>query len=162
NIKLAISPTVPSEVFASLALRIDPQTGFAAPLLGVFRSLDSGANWSPVLVTNPANPINDPNNFMGNYGYDNSVILVAPTSSTNPLQQTVYLAGYGLSGTNTVMVSTNSGGAWRQIGVGGDGVGTYPNAHQGGFDSLGRLILATGGGVYRLDSITPTVAWESL
>jgi hypothetical protein len=162
NIKLAISPIVTSEVFASITLRIDPQTGFEAPMLGVFRTTDNGINWAPVLLpTNPNNPVPDPNNFMGDYGYDNNVVLVSPTSPNNSASQIVYLAGYGLSGTNTVLASTNSGTTWTAVGIGGDGVGTYPNVHAGGFDNLGRPVFATGGGVYRLDSSKP-VQWESL
>src|SRR5262249_43749194 len=59
NIKLAMSPQFPSEVFASMALRADPQTGFV-PLLGVFRTTTSGTNWTPVLLANPNSPVNDP------------------------------------------------------------------------------------------------------
>jgi hypothetical protein len=163
NIKLAISPVVTSEVFASLALRRDPGTGFS-PMLGVFRTEDSGANWVPVLLPNPANPINDIANFMGIYGYDNNVVGVAPNSPTNPDQQVVYLAGFGLPQTNpagTVLRSTNSGDNWTEIGIGSNGIGTYPNVHQGNFDSQGRLVLATGGGVYRLDSTKP-ITWSSI
>ncbi|HEY1380776.1 MAG TPA: SdrD B-like domain-containing protein [Gemmataceae bacterium] len=158
NIKLAISPVLPSEVFASIALRSDPLTG-AAPLIGVFRTLDAGANWSPMLLTNPLNPVGDPNNYMGITGDDNNVILVAPASPANPLQQIVYVAGFGNA--NTAMLSTDSGASWTPIGIGADGVGTYPNVHEGVFDSQGRLVLATGGGIYRLDSTSP-VTWESL
>jgi hypothetical protein len=161
-IKLAVSPVVTSEVFASLTLRIDPQSGFEAPMLGVFKSTDRGVTWAPVLLpSNPNNPIGDALNFMGDYGYDNSVIMVSPTSPNNASQQIVYLAGYGLNGTNTVLSSTNSGATWTQVGVGSNGVGVYPNVHAGGFDSQGRPVFATGGGIYRLTSTKP-VTWESL
>ncbi|HEX4589439.1 MAG TPA: hypothetical protein VH120_05895, partial [Gemmataceae bacterium] len=160
NIKLAISPTQPSTVFASLALRTDPQTGFA-PLLGVFRTQDAGTNWAPVLLANPNSPVNDPNNYMDIFGDDNNFIAVAPNGSTDPNQQTVYVGGFGSTLNATVLISTNSGASWTPIGIGANGIGTYPNIHDGGFDSQGRLVVATGGGVYRLDSTAP-VTWVSL
>jgi hypothetical protein len=158
NIKLAISPIFPSEIFASVALRSDPRNG-AEPLLGVFRSLNSGVDWQPMLVANPANQVNDPLNYMGISGDDNNVIIVSPFSPNNPLQQVVYVAGDGNA--NVVLQSTTSGASWTPIGIGADGVGTYTNVHQGVLDNQGRLLLATGGGVYRLDSTAP-VLWESL
>jgi hypothetical protein len=164
-IKLSISPLSPSVVFASIALRLDPDTG-TVPLLGVFRTIDSGVNWAPVLLPNPNNPIFDPANFMGLFGYDNNVVAVSPTNqfgnSSNPFQQTVVLAGFGFqNNSRTALVSTNSGQTWTPIGVGVDGVGTYPNVHQGVFDTQGRLVVATGGGVFRLNSVGPA-RWESL
>ena len=158
NIKLAISPLFPSEIFASVAVRFDPRTG-AEPLLGIFRTLDSGVNWTPVLLANPANQVNDPLNYMGISGDDNNVILIAPGSPNNPMQQILYVAGDG--GNNVVLQSTNSGGSWTPIGIGADGVGTYRNVHQGSFDNQGRLVLATGGGVFRLDGTAP-IQWEAL
>lgn len=158
NIKLAMSPQFPSEVFASIALRFDPQTGFA-PLLGVFRTLDAGTNWSPMLLANPANPVNDPLNYMSIFGDDNNVIMVARNPGSTPLTQTVYVAGYGDA--NTVLISNDSGSNWTPIGIGANGIGTYPNVHEGSFDGQGRLVVATGGGIYRLDSVTPVI-WESL
>jgi photosystem II stability/assembly factor-like uncharacterized protein len=159
NIKIAVSPTQPSVVFASLALRNDPVTGFA-PLEGVFRSEDAGANWTPVLIANPNNQVNDPLNFMNIHGDDNNFIVVAPTSPTDPNAQTVYVGGYGSTTSSTVLLSTNSGSSWAPIGAGTNSA-VFPNIHDGGFDSRGRLIVATGGGVFRLDSVSPVV-WESL
>ena len=48
-----------------------------------------------------------------------------------------------------------------QIGIGVDGVGPYPNIHQGVIDTFGRFVIATGGGIYRNNSTAP-VLWESL
>jgi photosystem II stability/assembly factor-like uncharacterized protein len=158
NITIAVSPVLPSEIFISVALRQDPRTGFT-PLLGVFRSLDAGANWTPVLIANPNSPLGDPNNYMGSSGADNNVIVIDPNSPTNPLQQILYVAGDG--GNNAVMRSTDSGTTWSPIAIGINGVGTYTNIHQAAFDNQDRLVLATGGGVYRLNTITP-VTWESL
>jgi hypothetical protein len=76
------------------------------------------------------------------------------------MQQTVFVAGYG-DGGETVLVSTNSGATWTPIGIGVNGVGTYTNIHEGSFDSQGRLVMATGGGVYRLNSTNPVI-WQSL
>jgi hypothetical protein len=160
NIKIAVSPNQPSVVFASLALKNDPQTGFA-PLLGVFRSQDAGRNWVPVLLPDPTSPVGDPNNFMGISGDDNNFITVAPNGPTDPNLQTVIVGGFGSTSNNTVMRSTTSGGAWASIGIGSNGIGVWPNIHDGVFDNLGRLIFATGGGVFRLDSTNPVI-WESL
>ena len=166
NIKIAVSPVVPSVIFASLALRADPTSG-AQPLLAVFRTLDSGINWTPTLVANPGNQQNDPRNYMGGTGADNNVIVVDPLSPNNPLQQRVYVAGFG--GANNVMFSTTSTTNFGTlppdpaslIGIGADGVGPYPNVHQGVIDTFGRLVIATGGGIYRNNSTGP-VLWESL
>lgn len=166
NIKLAVSPVVPSVVFASLALRADPSGG-GVPLLGVFRSLDSGVNWTPTLIANPSNQTNDPRNYMGVSGADNNVIVVDPFSPNNPLQQRVYVAGFG--GANNVMFSTTSTSNFSTlppdpsslIGIGANGVGPYPNIHQGQIDAFGRFVIATGGGIYRNNSTSP-VNWESL
>jgi photosystem II stability/assembly factor-like uncharacterized protein len=161
NIKLAMSPQFPSEIFASISLRSDPVNG-STPLLGVFRTTDAGVNWTPVLVANPANQNSDPLNYMGGSGSDNNVILVSPFSTVSPsnaLTQTIYVAGAGNN--NTVLVSNDSGTTWTPIGIGSNGVGTYPSDHQGVIDSQGRLVLATGGGVYRLNSVAP-VTWVSL
>ena len=135
NIKLAISPNVPSEVFASVTQREDPQPPGDAPLLGVFRTLDGGVNWTPVLLANPTSPVNDPNNYMNIYGDDNNVIAIGPNSPANPLQQIVYLAGYGSTDNSTVLYSTNSGALFTAIGVGDNGIGTYPNVHAASFDA---------------------------
>jgi photosystem II stability/assembly factor-like uncharacterized protein len=173
NIKIAISPTQPSVVFASLALRNDPQTGFA-PLLGIFRTSDAGTNWTPVLLTNPNNPVADNNNFMSIFGDDDNMIVVSPTSSTDPNKQVVIVGGFGANNNNagggyanTVKVSINSGATWTDIGIGGNGIAVYPNVLNGQFDGNNRLIVATGGGVFRLNTVyTPTSApapvWESL
>ncbi len=151
-IKLGIAPSLPSEIFASIAFGY---SNGSDPLLGIFRSLNSGVTWAPVTLSATAPAV------LESTGYDNDVLTVAP-GGTNPNQQTIYLAGNNTDNTDTVAVSTDSGATWTSIGVGANGVGTYPNVHAGGFDSQGRLILATGGGVYRLDSFSPTVSWESL
>jgi hypothetical protein len=164
NTRIAVSPSQPSVIFASVALREDRPTG-AAPLEGIFRSNDAGANWSPVLIANPNNPVADPNNYMGITGDDNNVIVIPPGGSTDPSQQVVYVAGNG--GANAVMVSTDSGATWQKIGIGANGAGTYPNVHDASFDSQNRLILATGGGVFRLNTVytagsTAAPVWQGL
>jgi hypothetical protein len=162
EIKLAVSPVLRSVIFASVALRADPASG-AIPLLGLFRTTDSGVNWTPVYIANPANQQTDPLNFMGTTGSDNNVIVVSPFSPTNPLQQIVYVAGFGNN--NNVLITTNSGGVWTPIGIGSDGVGSYRNVHEGVVDSERRFVIATGGGVYRTvadPAPNPAqVQWES-
>ena len=64
-----------------------------------------------------------------------------------------HLAGYG--GANSVLVSTNSTLTLNTAGIGAGGIGPYPNIHQGQFDQLGRLVIATGGGIYRANSLSP-------
>jgi hypothetical protein len=157
GIKIAISPVLPSVIFASVALRADPVSGFV-PLLGVFRSTDSGANWTPTLIANPPQT-NDPLNYMGISGEDNNVIIVDPFSPISPLGQRVITAGYG--GSNNVLFSSTSTSNFTPIGVGSGGIGPYPNVHQAQFDQQGRMVIATGGGIYRLDSTAPVV-WRSL
>src|SRR5439155_11968396 len=120
DVKLAVSQVLPSVMIASVSLRADPGGG-GSPLLGVFRSIDSGLNWSPTYIANPANQTNDPLNYMGTSGPDNNVIVIDPFSPPNPLQQRVFLAGYG--GANNVLFSNNSTTPLTTIGVGGDGVG---------------------------------------
>src|SRR5262249_8841726 len=94
RIRIAVSPVLPSTLFPAAALRADPRTGLS-PLLGIFRSTDAGVNWTPVLIANPSNQTTDPLNYMGLTGFDNNVIVVSPFSPANPLQQDVYVAGYG-------------------------------------------------------------------
>ena len=163
NIKLAVSPVVPGVLFASLAVRADPQSG-AEPFLGLFRSFDSGVNWTPVYIANPQNQLNDNFNFMGISGDDNNVLVVDPFSPANPTQQRIFLAGFGgpVAGfAADVLFGADSGTTLTKIGVGGNGVGPYPNVHQGQIDQNDRFVIATGGGIYRNDSTTPVV-WSSL
>ena len=164
NIKIAVSPVLQGVLFASVAVRADPQSG-AVPLLGVFRSFDSGVNWTPVYVANPQNQVNDPKNFMGISGEDNNVIVIDPFSPGNPSQQRIYFAGFGgpaagLAG--DVFFSPDSGTTLTPIGVGGNGVGPYPNVHQGQFDQQDRFVVATGGGIYRDETFGANANWTSL
>ncbi|HTK75583.1 MAG TPA: SdrD B-like domain-containing protein [Gemmataceae bacterium] len=161
EIKIAVSPVLPSVIFASIALRADPRTG-NVPLLGIFRTVNSGIDWAPVLLANPTDQVNDPNNYMNIFGEDNNMIVVSPFSPANPLQQIVYVGGYGQTNNTTVLFSSDSFNTFTGVGVGTNGQGTYPNIHDGGIDTQGRLVVATGGGIFRLSSSANPVTWQSL
>jgi hypothetical protein len=158
-IRIAVAPTLPSTIFVSVSERkitnqfTAPNQDVVSPsgFLGMFRSTDSGANWT-YLANTP--------DFIGNTGVDNNVLAVDPRSPANPSQQVLYAAGYQNGGNNVVM-STDSGNTWTPIGVGANGQGPYVNAQESTFDQQGRLILTTGGGIYRLNSTSP-VLWSSL
>jgi protocatechuate 3,4-dioxygenase beta subunit/photosystem II stability/assembly factor-like uncharacterized protein len=158
TIQLSISPSAPSVLFASVAERDSPNGGVSR-LLGIFRSVDSGVNWTG-LYNPQVVPSGNVPNFMNNTGNDNNTIIVSPFSPNNPNQQIVFAAGYGDSA-NNVIVSLDSGNTWQDISVGPDGNGAYVGVHGASIDSLGRLLIATDGGIYRLNSRSP-VTWQSL
>ncbi|HEX4590221.1 MAG TPA: hypothetical protein VH120_09860, partial [Gemmataceae bacterium] len=164
-IKIAVAPNLPSEIFASFTVGALTGVDGPDPLLGIFRSLDTGSTWSPMLLTNPGAPVTSLANYLGTTGYDNDVLAISPTSPASPDKQIVYVAGFGAANfgfLNTVLGSPDGGNSWFLDGTDSNGVGPYPNVHQAAFDSQGRLVLATGGGIYRLTDTPTTFQWDSL
>jgi hypothetical protein len=155
NIQLTISPTSPSTLYASLAEKFQPSG--ASNLLGVYRSNDSGLNWQRIFVGVP--------DFFGQQGDYNNVVAVSPT---NP--QVVFVAGAGNGanqGTNHIFMSADGGTTFLDISTAGTpGAGPHTDSHAGAFDSTGRLLLGSDGGIFRLSppsqTLTPTTQVGSL
>jgi len=73
----------------------------------------------------------------------------------------VYAAGS--AGTNSILRSINSGVSWTDIHIGGSPNFSSPHVdhHASTFDAMGRLLIGTDGGIWRLDNPT-TPAWSDL
>ncbi len=151
TIKLAISPTNPNVVYASIANGYN--SGTFGALKGVYRSADAGATWT--LEANTPN-------YLGGQGWYDNVIAVDPT---DPTGNTLYAAGqlnYN-NNTNAIIESTNGGASWFDLTTGADGKGPHTDHHAMGFDASGRLLDGNDGGVWRLDSKTlGSVHWTDL
>ncbi len=90
-------------------------------------------------------------NFGGSQGWYDWVIAVDPANSAN-----VYAAGVT---PDNVIQSTNSGASWTNISSAG-GVQPHTDSHALVFDSAGRLLLGSDGGVWRFNPSTP--GWTNL
>jgi len=159
RIELTISPSAPSVLFASVAERAAPLSGISR-LLGVFRSTDSGINWTG-LYNPEVIPSGNVPNYMNLRGNFNNTIIVSPFSGTDPTRQILFAGGYGDT-PNNVVFSLDSGNTWQDISQGANGVGPYVGVHGMTFDAVGRLIVSTQGGIFRLNGIFPSINWQPL
>src|SRR5207244_2832554 len=131
-------------------------------LLGVYKTNDSGLNWQRIFPSVP--------DFLGTQGGYNNVIAVSPT---NP--QVVFVAGAGTGpnhGVQHVFMTADGGNTFLDIGTAGNPpAGPHTDSHAGTFDSTGRFLLGSDGGIFRLSppsqTLTPTtpvtaLTWVSL
>jgi photosystem II stability/assembly factor-like uncharacterized protein/protocatechuate 3,4-dioxygenase beta subunit len=150
NIRLSISHSQPSTLYAALAKAIDPNTG-KSYYLATYKTTDSGVNWT--------NLVNAPD-YMSEQGDYDLAIQVSPT---NP--NVVFAAGDGVGpdqNTQLVVVSNDGGLTWRDAIAGSGAVlGPHTDVHALAFDNSGRLLLGSDGGMFRLNNATlppPTFA----
>ena len=151
NIKLAISPTDPDVLYASISNGFNGGT-FGA-LKGVYRSSDAGATWT--LEANTPN-------FLGNQGWYDNTIAVDPL---DPSGNTLYAGGQLNYSNNTdaIVESTNGGASWFDLTTGADGKGPHTDHHAMAFDASGRLLDGNDGGVWRLDNNAQgSIHWTDL
>ncbi|MFL5328347.1 MAG: SdrD B-like domain-containing protein [Gemmataceae bacterium] len=159
--RIAIAPNAPSTLFVAVAERNAPLSGISR-LLAIFRSFDSGINWTG-LYDNQVIPTGNVPNYMDIFGNRNNSIIVAPfvagspgVPNTDPTHQVLVVGGYG-DGQGNVLISFDSGTTWQQandVTAGSNGVGPSVDVHGFTFDSQGRLLAATEAGVYRLSTVS--------
>jgi photosystem II stability/assembly factor-like uncharacterized protein len=150
RIALAISPTDPLRLYASIA-----QAGSigGGSLLAMLRSDDGGASWTTLRA---------PNYLGGQGGYD-TTLAVDPSDPDR-----VYAGGQGAdSGAMQplgVIESTDAGQTWTGIAVGASGKdGPHNDHHAVAFDASGRLLDGNDGGIWRLDNPDPgKIQWTDL
>jgi photosystem II stability/assembly factor-like uncharacterized protein len=132
RITLAIAPSMPQRLFASIAHAADAN-GNLASLRGVFRSDDGGVSWSALTAPN----------YMASFGWYANVALVHPTDPTR-----VIVGGMALQR------SINSGASWTDV------TPPHPDLHALAWDAAGRLLAGDDGGVHR--STTQGDSWIPL
>jgi photosystem II stability/assembly factor-like uncharacterized protein len=137
RIEIAISPSSPSTLYAGIANSTD------GSLLGLFKTVDGGANWTALLgAPDYCNP---------QCGYDN-VIRVHPT---NP---DIVVAG-GIH----IYRSLDGGNSWSDIRVGANGVRVHVDHHALAFSSDGSVLyVGNDGGCWRTTDLSGSVAWTNL
>src|SRR5262249_25667098 len=139
-------------LYVGLANGVDGVDGITAPLTGVFRSTDAGANW---------NPLGTPVGFNAFSVSGSGFNLIADANPAN--NQVVYIGGLGNS-----QLFRNDGvnGTWTQIAGAGFASGnTTPHADSRDMAFVGNntLIEADDGGIYYLSTPTNanTTGWRS-
>jgi photosystem II stability/assembly factor-like uncharacterized protein len=140
RITLAISPTDPSRLYATIA------TG-GGSLYRFLRSDDGGGSW----IT-----LNAPN-YLGGQGNYDTTLAIDPTDPNR-----VYAGGQG--GDTGVIESTDAGVTWTGIAVGASGMDGPHNDHHGiGFDANGKLLDGNDAGIWRLeDPDLGAIRWSDL
>ena len=149
NIKLAISPTNPNVLYASIAN--GTQSGTFGALRGLYETTNGGTSW--VQQTNTPN-------YLGNQGWYDNTIAVDPA---NP--SIVYAAGQLNYSNNTdaIVESQDGGSSWFDLTTGADGNGPHTDHHALAFDASGRLLDGNDGGIWRLaNKNNGSVLWNDL
>jgi hypothetical protein len=146
-IKLAISPSSPQTLYASVAASgtiADPTDYPQGTLYRMYKTVDGGTTWSTLS--------NTPDYLMG-AGMFASALAVSPADPN-----TVYAAGF--TGTNSVIRSTNGGQTWTNIATGAGGTGPHMFHHGLAVDPSGAVYEADDGGAFKYDP--PSNTWTSL
>ena len=148
-IKLAISPSNPSVLYASIANGFHGGT-FGA-LEGLYRSADGGATWT-IQANTP--------NYLGTQGWYDNTIAVDPSNAN------IIYAGGQLNynnNTDAIIESTTGGASWFDLTTGADGKGPHTDHHALAFDASGRLLNGNDGGIWRLDTnVQGSIHWTDL
>src|SRR2546426_430058 len=153
RIEIAIAPSSPSTLYASIQ---DPRGATFGALLGFFKTIDAGANWTTLSAPDYCNP---------QCWYDNAV-RVKPDDA-----QTVFAGGSaaGFTTGSYLIRSMNGGLSWSGVAVGGGGVRLHVDHHALAFSKpgSGTLTLYAGndGGVWSTTDILGTpgaMNWSNL
>jgi len=120
RITIAIAPSRPSRLYASL-VRVTSSTGGGASTLGVYRSDDAGASWTPTRSVS----------YQSSYGWYLCTSVVDPN---NP--DRVLIGGYQM------LRSTNAGSSWITR------TPPHVDLHALEYDAKGRLVCGDDGGVH--------------
>lgn len=100
-------------------------------------------------------------NYLNNRGNFNNTIIVSPFSGTDPTRQILLPEATATPPTTSSSVST-AATRGRTSRKRANGVGPYVGVHGMTFDAVGRLIVATQGGIFRLNGIFPSINWQPL
>ncbi len=152
RIKLAIAPSNPAILFASVAASGLADTR-AGELVDVWKTQDGGQSWNPLNMGSLAFCTSGSRRvpYLADAGDYHSTLAVDPTNANR-----VYAGGLCL------IRSSNGGGTWFNI---ADGQTTGPHHdHQGaGFDAADppHFLDANDGGIWRLDNYSPA-QWANL
>ena len=148
RISLAISSRNDQVVYAAVANTTNSQ------LLAVEQTINATAA-SPTWTALPGIP-----NFGGGQAFYDLPIAVDPT---DPTGETFYAGGQ--AGTNSVIrvvVTPGSPPSTAVQDISGGTNAPHSDDHVMTFDSMGRLLIGTDGGMWRLDTFTPAVNWTDM
>ncbi len=146
RIEIAAAPSNPSIIYAAIG---DASVG-SNNLLGMFKSIDGGANWTNLTAT--------PNFCAGQCWYDMAV-RVHPTDPN-----TVWAGGSAFTNnSSTIWRTTDGGTTWTDMTNGTSSVRPHVDTHALAFDAGGtRLFTGNDGGVWLTDNPGATpVTWVS-
>ncbi len=156
NIKLALAPSAPQVLYASIAaptvltnfLNFKGQP-VCSGLYKMLKTTDGGNTWTDL----PNVP-----NYLIFQGQFNSTLAVDPSDP-----EIVYAGGsaFGYGQPSGLVQSVDGGATWRAIDSGYDGLGTHGDCHAMAFDARGRLLLGDDGGIWRLED-PANVLWSDL
>ncbi len=144
-VTLAISRSSSSTLYAAV------ENNSTSGLLGLYKTVDGGANWTQL----PSTP-----NYCSGQCYGDRGVGVLPT---NP--NVVFVGGVWPGGAaGPVYRSMDGGVTWQSIGVGPSGEGLHSDIHSFGFTPDGaRLYVGNDGGVSATNDVTSsTVNWATL
>jgi autotransporter-associated beta strand protein len=138
TIKIGIGATAPDFPFLYASLS-DP---FTFALKNFEFSVDGGFTW-----TNETTP-----NYLGGQGFYDSVVAVDPNNS-----DIVYAAGQQAVDTGVIegFLQPNLTITWVEIGLSADGNSPHTDSHAFSFDTFGKLLIGTDGGIWRLADNNP-------
>jgi autotransporter-associated beta strand protein len=126
-------------------------------LLEVLASSDGGQSWAPTTTPSPY------------LGLNTGVTAAQGNISTSILAMsasTVFVGGEesnAATHTGQILETTDGGMSWTDISIGADGNGPHSGQHTMTLDTLGRLLVGTDGGIWRLDNPTPgAIHWTDL
>jgi hypothetical protein len=155
-IRIAVAPSNPSTVYAAIT---DVATG---NLLAIEKSTDTGTTWSKLTVPPSLE-------YMGGQGEFDSTLVVSPNDPNR------VFAGGGIGNDSSgnpvgsrIIATTDGGANWFDVsGIAQNTSGPHAGHHASVFDSAGRLLVGTDGGIWRLDnagtvSATVPPSWTNL
>jgi photosystem II stability/assembly factor-like uncharacterized protein len=144
RIAIAVSATNSQVLYVTASGTGNAGSSSFGTLYKIMRSDNGGQTFTDLTAGTP--------NYMGGQGWYDTVVIVDPSNSA-----IVYVAGQ--SGSNSILRSTNSGVSWTGISSGGST--PHVDHHALAFDADGKLLDGDDGGIYRLDSLSPT-SWTDL